>query len=99
MDNKKDFPFIQAEFTKEFPHDDRRDDSEIVAYQKAIRALDLDEQEEKKFLDLTQLNTFRTQLEKRLKKTKLWNYAPDQREAVGSARSQLQDLLGITVND
>jgi len=98
MKNKDDIPFIQAEFSQKASRDHQENDPAVVAYQRAIRALGLDEKEEKRFLDLMLLDTFRPQLEKRLKKTKLWHYAPEQREAVKSARKYLQDLLGVAVN-
>ena len=78
-------------------HDPYRS-QEILTFQQAIDALGLDENEKKLYQDETQLNHFRIQLESRLHKTKLWNYAPHQREAVKKARAYLQQLLGIELS-
>ena len=62
-------------------------------YRQAIRALDLGETEAERFSDFDRLESFRSALEHRLDKTKLWHYAPDQRDEVKAARSFLRTLL------
>ena len=66
----------------------------VKTYRESIRALDLNEREERLFLDIDQLETFSAQLEKRVKRIKLWKYSPEQREAVKKARTYLKVLLG-----
>jgi len=66
----------------------------VKTYRESIRALDLNEREERLFLDIDQLETFSAQLEKRVKRIKLWKYSPEQREAVKKARTYLKILLG-----
>jgi len=66
-------------------------------YRQAIRALDLNETEEERFLDFDHLETFRSALSYRLDKTKLWNYAPDQRDDVKAARTFLKTLLSTEI--
>ncbi len=65
----------------------------LEQYRRAIRALDLNETEQEHLLDPDRLDTFRQALEYRLEKTKLWNYAPEQREEVKAARAFLQTFL------
>jgi hypothetical protein len=66
-------------------------------YTDAIRTLDLSEGETACYLELDRLATFRPALEHRLEKTKLWNYAPDQREDVKTARSFLTLFLAVDI--
>jgi len=65
-------------------------DTMAARYAQAIRALDLDEAEEARFLDLDRFESFRRSLERRLRKTKLWDYAPDRRDEVKAAREFLE---------
>ncbi len=62
-------------------------------YREAIRVLDLKESEEERFLDFDQIETFRKALAHRLERIKLWNYAPEQREEVKTARAFLRTFL------
>ena len=62
-------------------------------YREAILALDLPSHEAERFLSNDDQESVRKALEKRLDKVKLWRYAPDQREAVKTARTYLQNLL------
>ena len=89
-------PFIQADFAQNVSENKKKALSRD-AYQRAIRALDLDTEEERFFMDPDNLDLFRSQLIKRLKKTKLWNYPPEQRDAAKTARTQLQNFLGVEV--
>ena len=89
-------PFIQADFVEKVSENKEKALSRD-AYQRAIRALDLDTEEESFFMDPDNLDLFRSQLIKRLKKTKLWNYPPEKRDAAKSARTRLQNFLGVEV--
>jgi hypothetical protein len=62
-------------------------------YREAILALDLAPHEAARFLSNDDQELVKKALEKRLGKVKLWHYAPDQREAVKTARTYLQNLL------
>jgi len=87
-------PFIQADFAQNVSENKEKALSRD-AYQRAIRALGLDTEEERFFMDPDNLDLFRSQLIKRLKKTKLWNYPPEQRDAAKTARTQLLSFLGV----
>jgi hypothetical protein len=92
-----DTPFIQPAFR----HADSPESlaaEERARYWEAIRALDLDPQEEEQFLAFGELDTFRDRLARRLSRTKLWDYAPDQRDAVKEARNYLQDFIGVEIS-
>lgn len=67
-------------------------------YRQAIEALDLNENEKVLYLEISQMDRFRLQLETRLRKTKLWNYAPEQRDTVKEARAFLQEMLGLEMS-
>jgi hypothetical protein len=62
-------------------------------YREAILTLDLDPRVEARLLKSDNWESLRETLKKRLAKIKLWHYAPDQREAVKTARTYLQNLL------
>jgi hypothetical protein len=94
MQNGNDF--IHTTFTGNVSNDFSYEEV-LKRYQEAIRALDLDADEEQRFLAYNQLESFRKELQKRLERTKLWNYSPDQRDAVKEARAYLQDLLNTSV--
>ena len=96
MKRTNNTPFIQADFAEKVSENKEKALSRD-AYQRAIRALDLDTEEERFFMDPDNLDLFRSQLIKRLKKTKLWNYPPEQRDAAKTARAQLQNFLGVEV--
>jgi len=66
-------------------------------YRRAIAALDLDEADSNSLQNFYALDTFRAQLEKHVTKTKLWNYAPQQRADVKQARSFLQNILTLEI--
>jgi len=86
------FPFIDPVFAK-----DNEASGTIGSYEEAIQMLDLSESEQALYLQVDQLDQFRLRLENRLRKTKLWNYAPEQREQVKAARACLQALLGFEI--
>jgi len=65
----------------------------VTTYQASIRALDLNEKEERLFLDIDRLDAFAPRLAKRLKNIKLWRYSPEEREAVKNARRYLGMIL------
>ncbi len=96
MKKTADFHFIETDFAEESPKNNREALSR-AAYQRAIRALDLDIDEERLFMNPDNLDRFRSQLVRRLKKTKLWNYPPEKRSTVKTARTQLQNILGVEV--
>jgi hypothetical protein len=62
-------------------------------YLRAINALDLDEDLYEQFGDFDRIDTNREALKRRLAKTKLWHYAPEQRKAVKEARHFLSTLM------
>jgi hypothetical protein len=66
-------------------------------YRQAIWALDLDDEQFARLADFDRLETNRSLLEKQLNKTKLWHYAPEQRETVKEARRFLQQMLDAKI--
>jgi len=96
MKSTDNIPFVQIDFAQNVS---KRQEKTLSrdAYRHAIQALDLDTNEETFFSDPDNLDLFRSQLIKRLKKTKLWNYPPEKRDAVKDARAQLQSFLGVDV--
>jgi len=90
--------FIDPLFSEGTPRGQERNSLSSEQYQQALEALDLDEREKALYMDRTQLDRFRSQLEQRLSRTKLWNYAPDQRDAVKEARARLQEMLGLEIS-
>ena len=84
------FPFIDSVFAER-----NKASGTIGSYEEAIQMLDLSESEQNLYLQVDQLDRFRLRLENRLRKTKLWNFAPEQREQVKAARAYLQAFLGF----
>jgi hypothetical protein len=74
-------------------------DQETVArqYREAILALDMDEKKTVRYCEMDRVANFRSELEAQLRKTKLWNYAPEQREAVKAARTFLTHFLATEI--
>ena len=66
-------------------------------YRQAIAMLDLNEADTRYLQNFDAIDTFRTQLEKQIDKTKLWNYAPQQREDVKKARTFLKNILSVEI--
>jgi len=87
--------FIDPVFARGTSHSAAETPASFRQYRYAIEALDLDEKEKARYMDVDQMDRFRLQLETRLRKTKLWNYAPHQRDAVKEARAYLQEMLGL----
>jgi len=74
-------------------------DAEALAsqYRRAVRALELDEAIEARYLDLDRLESFQDDLKRQLTKVKLWNYAPQKRDDVRAARLFLRHYLNQTI--
>jgi hypothetical protein len=74
-------------------------DRETVArqYREAILALDMDEKKTVQYCEMDRVANFRSELEAQLRKTKLWDYAPEQREAVKAARTFLTHFLDAEI--
>ncbi len=89
------FQFIEPAFAEKTDQHSAPQTLVRSQYLRAIEALELDPKERERFLRMEQLDRFRGQLEARLRKTKLWNYAPEQRDSVKEARAYLQAVLGI----
>ncbi len=72
---------------------------QIVAsdYRQAIRALDLSEEREEQYLQYNGQEAFRASLGRMLDGIKLWNYAPEKRDEVKSARTYLRHIAEATV--
>lgn len=92
------FPFVNPVFSKGTVHPEAGTADTLHRYREAIEALDLNEKENALYMDYDQMDRFRLQLETRLRKTKLWNYTPGQRDEVKEARAYLQNLLGVSAS-
>jgi 23S rRNA A2030 N6-methylase RlmJ len=73
-------------------------DATLEHYREAIRALDMEPEEEAQFQVYQENDRFRHCLKRRLDKTRLWDYHPQQRDAVKQARAYLQQLIGVELS-
>ena len=77
---------------------EEQSDATLERYREAIRALDMDPEEEAQFLAYQENERFKHLLKKRLDKTRLWDYHPKQRDAVKKARAYLQQWIGVELS-
>ena len=64
-----------------------------ISYKDGINRLNFNEDEEKKYLDFTKLDTFKGELAKRLKEIKIRDYGSEQRDNIKNAKKTLGFII------